>query len=123
MPLSCPFVAVMNRIDPRAPDCSFKDFIARQKCDARTRRLLTGFVEGFDAAHTERIGVHGLLKAERSAEKMEGDAQARIDPVGVPVDPLGEPPQQGADRCAAQAARIARRRRRLVRRAPVWNFI
>jgi len=69
---------VMNRINPRKPDCSFREFIASQKVNERTRRLLTMFVEGFDAAHTELIGVHGLLKGERSAEKMEGNAQARI---------------------------------------------
>ena len=70
---------VMNRINPRAADCSFREFIDKQKCDERTRRLLIGFVEGFDAAHTERISAQSLLKAERSAEKMEGDAQARVN--------------------------------------------
>lgn len=70
---------IFDRIDPRKPDCSFRDFLATQKCDARTRRLLTGFVEGFNAAHAERIGAHALLKAEHSAEEMEGDSQARIN--------------------------------------------
>jgi monoamine oxidase len=41
--------------------------------------LVTAFVEGFDAAHPERISSHSLLKAERSAENMEGDAQARVN--------------------------------------------
>jgi monoamine oxidase len=70
---------VMNRINPRQADCSFREFLEREKFDARTRRLATAFVEGFDAAHTERIGAHGLLKAERSAEKMSGDWQARVN--------------------------------------------
>lgn len=70
---------VMNRINPRAADCSFRDFIEKQKCDQRTRQLLIGFVEGFDAAYTERISAHALLKAEHSAEKMEGDAQGRVN--------------------------------------------
>lgn len=70
---------VMNRIKPRGADCSFKEFIDRQKIDARTRRLVTAFVEGFDAARTERISAHALLKAEKSAEKMEGDAQGRVN--------------------------------------------
>ncbi|HWD91089.1 MAG TPA: NAD(P)/FAD-dependent oxidoreductase [Verrucomicrobiae bacterium] len=69
---------VMNRINPRTPDCSFEEFLGRQKLDARTRRLMLAFVQGFDAAHPERISAHGLLKAERSAEKMEGEAQARV---------------------------------------------
>jgi monoamine oxidase len=70
---------VMNRIDPLAPDCSFREFIERQKLDERTRRLVSGFVEGFDAAHTERISAHALLKAEHSAGQMKGDEQARIN--------------------------------------------
>jgi monoamine oxidase len=70
---------IMNRIKPRGADRSFKEFIERQKIDARTRRLMTGFVEGFDAARTERISAHALLKAEKSAEKMEGDAQGRVN--------------------------------------------
>jgi len=70
---------IMNQINPRKPDCSFKEFIAKQKINDHTRRLMTMFVEGFDAAHTERIGVHGLLKGERSAEKMKGDYQGRVN--------------------------------------------
>ncbi len=70
---------VMNRINPRKPDCSFQEFITKQKVNERTRRLLIMFVEGFDAARTDRIGVHGLLKGERSAEKMEGEWQGRTN--------------------------------------------
>lgn len=70
---------VMNRINPRKPDCSFRDFIEKQKCAERTRQLVSAFVEGFDAARTERISAHALLKSGRSAEKMEGDTQARVN--------------------------------------------
>jgi monoamine oxidase len=70
---------VMNRISPRGRDKSFKEFLDRQKCDERTRQLMTAFVEGFDAARTERISAHALLAAERSAEKMSGAAQARVN--------------------------------------------
>ena len=69
---------IIKRIDPRAPDCSFAEFLGVQKPDAQLRKLATGFVEGFDAAYTDRISAHALLKAEYSAEQMEGDAQARI---------------------------------------------
>jgi monoamine oxidase len=69
---------IMNRIDLCAPDCSFRDFLDRQRLDASSRQLVTGFVEGFDAAYTERISAHALLKAEHSADKMEGDTQARV---------------------------------------------
>lgn len=71
--------AVMNRISPRGRDRSFKEFLDGLKCDERTRKLMTAFVEGFDAARTERISAHGLLAAERAAEQMSGDAQARVN--------------------------------------------
>jgi monoamine oxidase len=70
---------VMDRINPRAPDCSFREFIDKQKLDERTRRLMLAFVQGFDAARPERISARALLAAERSAEKMSGDAQARVN--------------------------------------------
>jgi monoamine oxidase len=70
---------VMNRINPQEPDGSFEDFLERDDADERTRRMATAFVEGFDAAHPERISAHALLKAEHSAEQMNGDAQARIN--------------------------------------------
>lgn len=69
---------IMKQIDSRAPDCSFAEFLNCQQPDARLRKLATGFVEGFDAAYTDRISARALLKAEYSAEQMEGDAQARI---------------------------------------------
>ena len=70
---------VMNRIKPGGKDCSFKEFIERQKLDERTRRLMMAFVEGFDAARTERISAQALLKAEYSAERMAGDWQGRVN--------------------------------------------
>jgi len=70
---------IMNRISPRGKDRSFKEFLDRQKCNERTRQLMTAFVEGFDAARTERISAQGLLAAERAAELMEGDTQARVN--------------------------------------------
>lgn len=70
---------IMRRINPREPDYSFREFIERQKITERTRQLMNMFVEGFDAAHTERIGAHGLLKSEISASKMEGDWQGRVN--------------------------------------------
>lgn len=69
---------MMNRIDPQAPDCSFRDFLDRQRPEASLRQLVTGFVEGFDAAHTELISAHALLEAEHSAEQMEGESQGRV---------------------------------------------
>jgi monoamine oxidase len=40
---------------------------------------MTDFVEGFNAARVERVSAHGLRAAERAAEEMSGDAQARVN--------------------------------------------
>jgi monoamine oxidase len=70
---------VMNQISPRGKDRSFKEFLDRQQYDERTRKLMKAFVEGFDAARTERISAQSLLAAERASEQMSGDAQARVN--------------------------------------------
>lgn len=70
---------IMDRISPRGADCSFKEFLEQQKLTKSMRRLGSAFVEGFDAAHTDTISVRSLLKAERAAERMEGETQGRIN--------------------------------------------
>jgi monoamine oxidase len=67
------------KTDPRLPDLSFSDFISSPAFNDRTRRLATGFVEGFDAAYPGRIGAHSLLRAHYSSEKMDGSWAGRID--------------------------------------------
>src|ERR1051326_4609858 len=61
---------IINRVKPREPDCSFREFLDAKKLDPRSRRLATGFVEGFDAADTERISAHALLRAQQASEQM-----------------------------------------------------
>ena len=70
---------IMERINPGGDDLSFKEFLEHQKLSQQMKRLGSAFVEGFDAAHTDRISAHALLKAEHSAERMQGDAQARVN--------------------------------------------
>ncbi|HEX3800314.1 MAG TPA: NAD(P)/FAD-dependent oxidoreductase [Verrucomicrobiae bacterium] len=70
---------VIAKVDPRAPDVAFDQFLATQNLDARTSQLVTGFVEGFDAAYPDRISAHSLLRAHFSADQMDGDWQGRID--------------------------------------------
>ena len=69
---------IIKRVNARSPDCSFRDFLNGQNLDERSRRMALGFVEGFDAAHPERISAHALLRAEEAAEEMEGAQQERI---------------------------------------------
>jgi monoamine oxidase len=70
---------ILDSIDPRRPDCSFKDFIATKKLSPRDRAMAISFVQGFHAAYIDRIGVHSLVRGEYAAEQMEGDTQGRVD--------------------------------------------
>lgn len=70
---------IINHIDPRQPDCSFQEFLATRKLKERERALAIGFVQGFHAAHIDRIGVHSLRRGEYAAEQMQGDSQGRIN--------------------------------------------
>jgi monoamine oxidase len=69
---------IIHRIHPHAHDRSFREFLDTQKVDAWSRRVALRFVEGFHAAHPDRISAHALLRAEYAAEQMEGDRQSRI---------------------------------------------
>lgn len=62
-------------------DQSLKDFLASLPDDEETRRakdMAIRYVEGFHAANIERIGIHGLIKANEAAEEIEGDQMFRF---------------------------------------------
>src|SRR5437764_9062534 len=56
-------------------DQSLKDFLASLPDDEETRRakpMAIRYVEGFHAGAIERIGTHGIIKANEAAEKIQG---------------------------------------------------
>lgn len=58
------------------PDQTFAEFVAPYLREERWRaaaELATAYVEGFDAAQADRIGVHSLLREQRASEAIEGD--------------------------------------------------
>lgn len=69
---------VFDLAQPKQPDRTVSAFLGEQKLEARTHSMVRSFIEGFHAADTNEIGLHGLLKAEYSAERMQGASQARI---------------------------------------------
>ncbi|HTD68325.1 MAG TPA: NAD(P)/FAD-dependent oxidoreductase [Candidatus Limnocylindria bacterium] len=73
------FSQLTQRIDPRANDTSFLEFLEAQSLDERTYRMMLAFAEGFNAAHAHRLSAHSLRRADYAAEQMEGGTQARID--------------------------------------------
>jgi len=65
----------------RGRDVSFQTFLERHADDVkiqRARALATQFVEGFNAAHADRISVNGLLKAEDSPDASDVTQAFRV---------------------------------------------
>jgi monoamine oxidase len=61
-----------------APDRTWDEFIASVPCDEETRRRATAYVEGFNAARSDRISVRSLVGDERASRAIEGDRLFRI---------------------------------------------
>jgi monoamine oxidase len=62
----------------RGPDQSFDTFLDQYKrSDIRT--IATLYVEGFHAAHADRISVHGLNKTNEAASEIDDDKQFRVE--------------------------------------------
>jgi len=72
---------LIKRIDPLKPDCSFRQFINRQRSTLHVPRLhaLTlDYIEGFNAADSKRISAHAVLEAQLSEEDMELARELRV---------------------------------------------
>lgn len=73
--------AVMDLMKLDQPDLSFAEFLKSLPVDEAARQakaVATRYVEGFHAAPVERIGVHGLIKANEAEDEIEGDKGFRI---------------------------------------------
>ncbi len=70
---------VVDRINLKGPDRSFEEFLSREKLPAKLARLARGFAEGFNGARAGRISAHSILKAQQSAEQMDGEWQGQLD--------------------------------------------
>jgi monoamine oxidase len=73
-------------------DQSLKDFLSTLPDDEETRRAKDTtvlYVEGFHAASIDRIGIHGLIKANEASESIEGHRSFRFyEGYGSLVDAL-----------------------------------
>src|ERR1700759_894997 len=69
----------MNRIG--SEDQSFREFIeacCQGEQMEKRRRMAISYVQGFDAAKTEKISVKALIHENEAGEAIEGDRQFRI---------------------------------------------
>lgn len=73
--------AVMDLMNPDEPDRSFHDFIdslPNDKATLKAKDVATRYVQGFHAGSVDRIGVHGLIKANEAEDEINGDQAFRV---------------------------------------------
>jgi hypothetical protein len=68
----------MKRVAGTGADPSFFEFIQEARQPQAVKDLATSYVEGFNAAHKERISVASLAQDAESAEAVDGDRTFRI---------------------------------------------
>src|SRR5882724_8419170 len=72
---------LMDLMSLDQPDQTFQDFLASLPDNEATRKaksVATRYVQGFHAARIDRIGVHGLIKANEAEDEVEGEDGFRI---------------------------------------------
>lgn len=80
--------ALMDLMSLDQPDQTFKDFLASLPDDEATRKaksVATRYVQGFHAARIDRIGVHGLIKANEAEAEVDGHNSFRLPGGYAPV--------------------------------------
>jgi monoamine oxidase len=60
------------------PDLTFAEFIATAPFDNETKLRATAYVEGFNAARAERIGVRALVEEAKASDSIGGDQTFRL---------------------------------------------
>lgn len=68
----------MKALEERGKDMPFDKFLAQRSYDPVVKQMATNFVEGFNAARKEVVGIASLAQDARAAEKIEGDTNFRI---------------------------------------------
>ena len=70
---------ILQRMDDRAPDQSFIDFLQRccPDASAEAKQHALSYVMGFNAADPAQVGVHWLVKEMRAEEKIDGERAFR----------------------------------------------
>lgn len=68
----------MTRAAGSGDDVSFDDFIRRAPHSEEAKRLASAYVEGFNAARKEIIGIASLAHEAKAAEQIGGDRSYRI---------------------------------------------
>jgi monoamine oxidase len=68
----------MQTAADKGPDKSFAEFLKNTDEKAGAKRIATSYVEGFNAAHDDRIGIASLALDSRASEAIDGDRSFRL---------------------------------------------
>jgi monoamine oxidase len=68
----------MQRAASRGKDRTFADFLAHSSHSEDAKRLATSYVEGFNAARSDVIGIASLAQDAKAADKIDGDHSFRL---------------------------------------------
>jgi monoamine oxidase len=68
----------MMQVAGKGKDPTFLDFVEQSTHSEKAKRWATAYVEGFNAAHKEVIGVASLALDAQAADAIEGDKNFRI---------------------------------------------
>jgi monoamine oxidase len=68
----------MSKSASEGEDQSFASFLAQSRYSEDAKRLATSYVEGFNAARQEVIGIASLAEDARAADQIDGDRSFRI---------------------------------------------
>lgn len=68
----------MKRRAAAGPDMTFDEFAATLEQPEQTKQWARGFVEGFNAAHANKISIKALAKESEASDAIEGDRAFRV---------------------------------------------
>jgi len=72
---------LMSKMKERITDESFKDYldsIPDNEATQRAKEMAQGYVEGFHAASSEKIGIHGLVAIDEASQQIDGEHAFRL---------------------------------------------
>jgi monoamine oxidase len=70
--------SILRQMSTKKPDEPFDRFVQKASGSTEAKAWAAEYVEGFNAAHKERIGVHSLVQTEEAAVRIQGDRISRI---------------------------------------------
>jgi len=76
--LESPIKFIEEMKPPAAGDCSFEDYLRSVRAPAEVKARARGYVEGFNAADSNRISVRSLLKQQKAEDEIGGDTIQRV---------------------------------------------